>query len=405
MSFNKLVRCVALFWGLVVFMPVGVNYLAFFALILGMVVQTGRADRLRRFRQHLLFWPLVAYVAWTLIVLAFQPTLYAQTPSNLWHGARIALTLALALALTRDEAVWAMRGFAIAVMLSLTVIGLSHVIALPDWAIWSSMIQVTGNKSIGIDLLLTVAAGSAIVVALATRSNGSRALALALVGAVLVVVVGALPNRTSQLIVLLMPAAAAWHQWRQHRGRLLLIWAGLIMLSGGLVAGVPAIQNRLVEGWHNIQQAQTGVWSHESWGIRLQMYRNTAAMVVEQPLTGWGIGGWTSQWQQRAPAEFAGYNMPHNDYLWMGAQAGLPGALALLAILVAACVAGWKRRDATGRMAFLAALTVVFAAAVNSATRDANIGLSLLWVVGVYLCLVADAGFDFSMIRHPAPDA
>ena len=400
MSSNVLARYVAFFWSLVVFMPVGVNYLAFFSLILCMVVQSGRTERLQRIRSHLLFWPLAAYVLWTLVVLMFQPILYVQTASNLWHGARIALTLALALALTHDEAVWAMRGFVLAVVASLIVIGLNQLIPLPNWAIWSSLIQVTGNKSIGVDLLLTVAAGSAIVVALDTRPARSRALALVFAGLALTVVIAALPNRTSQIIILMMPIAVAWHQWREHGARLLLTWAGLVILSGGLVAGVPAIQDRLVGGLHDIHQAATGTWSHDSWGIRLQMYRNTAAMVTEQPVTGWGIGGWTSQWQQRVPAEFAGYNMPHNDYLWMGAQAGIPGALALLAVLVAGCVTGWKRRDATGRMAFAAALTVLLAATVNSATRDANIGLSLLWVLGLYLRLAAEDGFEFLALRQ-----
>ena len=52
MSFNHLARYAALFWGLVVFMPVGLNYLAFFTLILCMAVQSGRVERVRRVRQH-----------------------------------------------------------------------------------------------------------------------------------------------------------------------------------------------------------------------------------------------------------------------------------------------------------------------------------------------------------------
>ena len=67
---------------------------------------------------------------WTLALDLRAALRFLQRRSG--TSAVIILTLALALALTRDEAVWAMRGFAIAVMLSLTVIGLSHVIALPD---------------------------------------------------------------------------------------------------------------------------------------------------------------------------------------------------------------------------------------------------------------------------------
>ena len=99
------------------------------------------------------------------------------------------------------------------------------------------------------------------------------------------------------------------------------------------------------------------------------------------------------------PPSIADLNMPHDDLLWMGAQAGVPGALSWLAIMLAACLAGWRRQDMAGRMAFVAALTLLFSALVNSATRDATIGLSLLWVVGLYLRLSAEPGFEPSQLR------
>jgi O-antigen ligase len=405
MSFNHLARYAALFWGLVVFMPVGLNYLAFFTLILCMSIQSGRVERVRRVRQHLIFWPLAAFVLWSVIVLVLQPTLYEQTPSNLWHIVRIALTLALALALTPEEAAWAVRGFAMAVIAALVVIGLNHLIGLPDWTIWSSLLKITGNKTIGNNLLLTVAAGSGIVIALDRPQAAVRALALVLVCAVLAVIVWALPNRTSLLILVLAPVAVLCHQWRQYRAKLVIALAAAVVMAGSLLVSVPSMHDRLAQGFNDIERARGGTWSHDSWGIRLQMYRETASMVADHPLMGWGIGGWTSQWQQRAPAEFAAYNMPHNDYLWMGAQAGVPGGLLLLSLLAAACFVGWRRPDNVGRMAFLAALTLLFAALVNSAIRDANIGLALLWIAGIYLRLASDPGFSlsvFSPTRLPA---
>ncbi len=405
MTFNQLARYAALFWGLVVFLPVGVNYLAFFMLALCMAVQSGRVERIRRVREHLIFWPLAAFIFWSAVVLVLQPTIFEQTPSNFWHIVRIALTLALALALTRDEAIWAMRGFVIAVVAALVVICLNHLVGLPDWTIWSGLIKVTGNKTIGNNLLLTVAAGSGIVVALATPSAAWRALSLVFVCAVLIVIVWALPSRTSLLILMLAPAAAVCHQWRQYRTKLAIGLTIVFAAAGALLASVPSMHDRLAQGFNDLERAQAGIWSDASWGIRLQMYRETAAMMIDRPLTGWGIGGWTSQWQQRAPAEFSGYNMPHNDYLWMGSQAGVPGGLLLLSLFIAACLVGWKRRDSVGRMTFLATLTLLFAALVNSATRDANIGLGLLWIVGIYLRLGADPGFNLSSLRQTKPAA
>ena len=126
------VRCAALFWSLVAFMPVGMGYLAFFLLITGMLVQKGRAERIALLRQHILFWPLAAYVAWILVVLVFQPVFYAETPSNLWHSARIAITLALALALTTDEAVSALKGLMLAALCSVLVIAAHQTVGLPE---------------------------------------------------------------------------------------------------------------------------------------------------------------------------------------------------------------------------------------------------------------------------------
>jgi O-antigen ligase len=85
------------------------------------------------------------------------------------------------------------------------------------------------------------------------------------------------------------------------------------------------------------------------------------------------------------------YNMPHNDLLWMGSQAGVPGALAWLALLLAAAWAGWRIQTWQGRMAFAIALIALFSSMVNSGTRDAEIGLPMLWMLGVALVLARES--------------
>ena len=64
----------------------------------------------------------------------------------------------------------------------------------------------------------------------------------------------------------------------------------------------------------------------------------------------------------------------------MGSQAGLPGSLSLLAIILVGVWQAWKRPDLTGRIAFAAMLILLLATGVNSALRDAQIGLAILWV-------------------------
>jgi O-antigen ligase len=126
--------------------------------------------------------------------------------------------------------------------------------------------------------------------------------------------------------------------------------------------------------------------------VRFYMYRDTARMVIDRPFAGWGIGGWTEQWHARGPALLANYNMPHNDFLWMGAQAGVPGALTLLAILLAGLWLAWRRADLAGRLGFVAMIAMTIATSVNSAMRDAQIGLGMLWMTFVYLRLAHEPG-------------
>ena len=117
-----------MFWGLAVFAPVGVNYLAALLMLVALLAAGNLRERAARLRASPLWWPIVVYVGWTLVVLAIAPH-YPQTPSNLWHGLRIALTMLMALALTRDEAIGSLRGFFIAALASLAIV-------LPWGAAW-----------------------------------------------------------------------------------------------------------------------------------------------------------------------------------------------------------------------------------------------------------------------------
>ena len=182
------------------------------------------------------------------------------------------------------------------------------------------------------------------------------------------------------------------HQWRR---RLHLVAPALLL--GGALAAValwqaPAIQTKMALGLQELEAAQAGAVSKGSWVIRFYMYRDTARMIADRPLAGWGIGGWTDQWHRRGPALLAESNMPHNDFLWMGAQAGVPGALSLLVIMGVGLWLAWHRRDLAGRLAFVAFLLLLLATSVNSALRDAQIGLSLLWVAMLYLRLAGEPG-------------
>ncbi|SCK36569.1 O-antigen ligase [Variovorax sp. HW608] len=391
---KNIVRPAAMFWGLTVFMPVGVTYVAAFLLLIALFAAGGWRERAVRLRGNPMWWPVIAYVAWTLVVLSLEPH-YPQTGSNLVHGLRIAATVLMALALTQEEALWALRGFWIIGLVNLVMIALYYTVGFPMLEAWRGVLVLVGNKSISNALLFTIMAATAFVFALKSLMEHRpwRAVpAFALVLAVIAIITLTLPSRTSLLALLIASAAACVHKWRRQ----LELLAVAIVIGGAVVAaGIwnsPTVQQKFELGMQEIEAAQGGAVSEGSWVVRYYMYRDTARMIIDRPLAGWGIGGWTEQWHLRGPKLLADYNMPHNDFLWMGSQAGVPGSLCLLAIVLTAIWLAWRRDDVAGRHAFVATLILLVATSLNSALRDAQIGLSILWVSMVYLRLAQAPG-------------
>lgn len=381
---SKLVAAAAGFWGLVVFLPVGMNYLALLLLLLAVIMQGQMLARWERVRRHPVFWPLVFFVVWTLLVLTLQPVIYRETPTNLWHGLRIVVTVGLAVSLSRSEAFAALKGLAAAFALVVVLLAGYSLGVIPDADFWRHLTHPATNKTIAAAILFSMLAASAWVVAV-NHSGAKRMWALGVVFTALVVVMLVLEKRTAMLGFVLALVAVTVHQLRYQRLRLA---GGLLVIglfAGGLYAGLPELRARLDQGVAEVESALQGHVANESWNNRIQMIRHTSNMMLEKPLTGWGIGSWNDQWRQRVPAWLGEFNMPHNDVLWMGAQAGVPGALAWLVLMLSAWWAAWCIPDWRGRIAFAVAVIATFSAVVNNGTRDATLGLPLLWLMGVAL--------------------
>jgi O-antigen ligase len=389
---SKLVAAAAGFWGLVVFLPVGMNYLALL-LLLAVMMQGQLLARWERVRRHPVFWPLVFFVGWTLLVLSLQPDTYRETPANLWHGLRIALTLGLAVSLSRLEAAAAVKGLAVAFALVLALLAGYFAGLIPDADAWRHLTHPATNKTIAASILFSMLAASAGVVAVG-HAGAKRVWALGVLFAALVVVMLVLEKRTAMLGFVLALMTVTVHQLRHQRWRLA---GGLLVIglfAGALYAGLPELRAKLDQGVAEVESALQGHVANESWNIRIQMIKHTTDMMLEKPVIGWGIGSWNEQWRQRVPDFLAGYNMPHNDVLWMGAQAGLPGALAWLGLMLSACWAAWCIPDWRGRIAFAVAVIATFSAVVNNGTRDATLGLPLLWLMGVALAYARPEAVD-----------
>jgi O-antigen ligase len=377
-----LVRWVALFWGFVSVFPIGLNYAAFFALAAAMVWQGGWRLRLERLRSQPNWLPAWLLLGWCALVLAFGAH-YPETASNAFHVLRIVLTLALALA--RDEAQWALRGFGLGIAVVLALMALDLAVGLPPNPAWNKVVHYGGNKSLSNALLMALAASAGLLL-LPLLPARWRALALALALGALGVLGTVLHSRTAWLIVVAGVLAGLLHQLRAQRQRQLLATALVAALALSAALLLPGLRDRLTLGAHEVASAYAGeqVDESSSWGVRFRLYTETLAMVRERPLAGWGIGCWNAQWKARTGPELSSSNMPHNDFLWIGAQTGVPGALLLLWLMAAGLPRAWRHRDMSGRLGVVALLSMLMAVSANSALRDASIGLSMWFIVLVF---------------------
>jgi O-antigen ligase len=387
-------RYIAFAWGALVFTPLGLNYLAFLLLLLAFALDKPQWGlRWQRLRSSRVAQLMAAVLAITVLTLVWQPKFYAETGSNLFHGWRIACTLWLALALSRDEAVFALRGFALACIVSLLVVVTHAAIGLPKFGLWNGLIAHDGNKSISNALLFGLASGACLTLAKAVwATNWRRGVAwVAMAAATLTVVLAALPSRTALIGWLLAMALVAAHQWRGQWLRLALV-SSLIAAAGAGAYGLsPAVQQRFEIGVSELQLARSGAVVVKSWVVRYQMYTQTGQMIAERPLAGWGVGAWNEEWRKRMPDAFDDFNMPHNDFLWLGAQSGVLALFLLGAIFVVGIWQAWRTDTLAGRLALMAWVSMAVATSFNSATRDAAIGLSFFWMCSVMLRLKTES--------------
>lgn len=374
----KLVSWFSFAWGALLFLPVGVNYLTFIALGAALLVDGRWRERGRRIRQSPYRWPVLAFVTWTALCLLWQPAYFPETPSNLFHGARIALTFLIVAALDETEIASGLRGLVIGGLIGLCIVAIHTVVGLPPSDLWRSLITHHGNKSISNALIYSLLAVFALVGAIQREAWSTRLFLLAGAAACIGQVVVTLPSRTSMIAAVIAVALVAVHRWRDAWKPMAASVVTTVGLCGLVMTLQPEIVTEFSKGLNQLQTASSGrVEMTNSWGVRYHLYDKTAAMVAERPVSGWGIGSWNTQWRARADAAIGDINMPHNDYLWMGAQAGLPGLVIMLVLVLAGWRKCWARRDPIGGMGLAAIVILGLGAAFNSALRDAAIGLSV----------------------------
>jgi len=385
-AFKQPVLVASFIWGLMAFMPVGVNYAAFFLLWMAVLMEGQLRTRWHRLGHGVARFAGVAFLAWSLVVLCIQSKWYEESASNLWHIFRIALTLFIASTLSWCESRAALIGFLLACTACVLMVLGSYFHLTPTLEFWAHLTNAGTNKTIGASILMSIAFGLVLAQALyAEKSLRWIWLSLSLI--LFCTLVFAILKRTAMvdlaIAILVMAVFSA-------REKPVYFWIALtlsVVFGAWLFMGASGVSAKFAQGVEEVGSAFRGEVTLGSWNVRIQMLSATFQMILEEPLWGWGIGSWNDQWRMRVPQELAEFNMPHNDALWMGAQAGILGAFLWISLMLSHVNSSWKIRNAWGASACAAILMATFSSLVNNGTRDATIGLPMLWMVGVLISL------------------
>lgn len=172
----------------------------------------------------------------------------------------------------------------------------------------------------------------------------------------------------------------------------------IIVLSiVGLTVSPTLLKGRVGIALHEAQVWQPGQGHNEasSMGTRLDYYTNALKIIARHPFVGTGTGGFEKAYGQ----EIAGTaeslsNNPHNQFLLLTAQLGLPGLAALIYLLLTQ----WRtaRNLSTEEERLLArgiVLTLIAGSLFNSMLLDHTEGLFYAWFSGLL----------FAGYRSPAP--
>lgn len=199
---------------------------------------------------------------------------------------------------------------------------------------------------------------------------------------VLFIVIG----RTGYVVLATLLAYFVTVTVRGWRGPVLAIAAFAALLSAAYYAS-PNFRDRVNEIGSDLSRWKPEAADSTSVGQRIGYYRTTLQIIAEHPLTGVGTGGFARAYAEKvkgtpAPAT----TNPHNDYVLIGAQVGIPG----MALLIALYLTLWSaaRHLDTPLYRDLArglVLTMAIGGLFSSAILDHTEGLLFAWLTAL-LC-------------------
>lgn len=388
---SRLVPWLAFSWGLCTFFPVGVAYAHFLLLLAFLAGDMGR--RLPSLRQRsILLWPMAAVLLWTLVAAAAGAWV-EDSPTRIFHIVRVLLLLLVGMLLTRQEASMALRGLLAGALMAAVIVATHHIWGLPPWTIWNSLLSSRQNFSSGNMIMMAIAA--ALFFHLGLRNDQAwieRWVAWVAALALAVTVAAHSVSRNAQILLPVLFALVILYHYRAWRA----VWASLVVVVAmtiGAFAGSPTTQARFFDMIKEAQRVVTSSDYTTSVGERWRMHEEAARGMIANPVFGTGVGSWLPRWRVVAQESMGNLtpeqrerhseiNNPHNDYLLAGMETGVPGLLAMVWMLLAFVIVGWRQWSTAGGVTVVLVTGVAVTALINAPLRDAALGMTLLWLLG-----------------------
>jgi O-antigen ligase len=265
-----------------------------------------------------------------------------------------------------------------------TVYYLAHLGMLPEWQVFKNYAVYTGNKSIVLSILLAIA--SAWLLNDTIRNSNKVAIWLGVAGYLYIAfaVLFLATSRTGMLLFFILSTVVLIpHFSLTLRGLCLVLSIPLIVSIAWHFS--PTLRERsliTVESIAAFAKGQIGTGD----GNRLQFIQKTGEMILERPLLGHGVGSWLIQYPTRARGlETAGMSTPHNDYLLYGAELGLVGLIALVAIFFVICRIAWQAGGAAGLPLMVIGVSLIVGCGLNAMLRDWKFALPMVILLRIAL--------------------
>ena len=125
-------------------------------------------------------------------------------------------------------------------------------------------------------------------------------------------------------------------------------WIGLVAVpaaAAALVLASPMLQQRFRLVAQEAPSLDCSGYEN-STGLRLLLWRTTGNLIAAHPWLGYGVGGFTPAYEKEVRHQMQGHEFsgwcarpvhdPHNQYLRVTVEAGVPGLLAFLGLMVGA---------------------------------------------------------------------